>query len=230
MKAEQQPWTIHLQAKAKNFEFKFKATKYLPPTFYNFLHFSFFINISHLFIQVSSDNRRRSSLKCRVIDKIWNRPAKRKAFAANKDSRIKGFKWASCQGPLCATTVVIGNFALLIQSIYDKDAKGIVIHCSSILLYILWQLKIIMGTKANKLLLVSVLVMVGYPLWSYMTAQYHHGETTIASRYINKAWNWAAYKAFLHVIAQSQVWWAGSHIAQFYIMLTPDSQSAARCV
>nr|GEU71610.1 hypothetical protein [Tanacetum cinerariifolium] len=161
--------------------------------------------LSHWLVSVSLTEDflwRRSSLKCRVIEKIWNIPAKRKAFAANKDSRIKGIKWASCQGPLCATTVVIGNFALLIQSIYDKDAKGIVIHCSSILLYILWQLKIIMGTKAYKLLLVSVLAMVGYPLWSYMTSQYHHGERTIASRYINKAWNWAAYKAFLHVIAQ----------------------------
>ncbi|PWA51788.1 hypothetical protein CTI12_AA460720 [Artemisia annua] len=54
------------------------------------------------------------------------------------------------------------------------------------------------------LLLVLVLVTVGYPLWSYMTGQYRYGERTIASRYIKKAWNRAAYK-FLHVIAQVKI-------------------------
>ncbi|KAI3770979.1 hypothetical protein L6452_02128 [Arctium lappa] len=210
MKAEQRPWKVHLQAKANNFDLKFKAIKYLP-TCCNFFQFSLFLKISTLLIRVHSDNNRTSrskSLKSKiigVIKKFRSRSTKRKAFAAPKPSRIKRLKLVSCEGPICATTVVIGNLALLIQSISEKDTKGIIIHSLSIMLYILTQLRTFVRTKASKFRLVSILVMVGYPLWLHLHMKKNHSsydERAFVSRYIRKAWNWAASNGFLHAVAQ----------------------------
>ncbi|KAI3514922.1 hypothetical protein L1887_13669 [Cichorium endivia] len=178
MRAEQQQWRIHLQAKAKNFDFKLKASNYLT-TCSNFFRFSLFLKISSLIIRLSSDNNpttRRKSLKSRVseaIEKFRNRIAKRKAFAAHKPSRIKRLKRASC------------------ESIHEKDTKGIIIHGLSIFKYFLAQLKILMETKANKLLFVSILAMVGYSLWMHMKNHLSYHERTFASRCFRKVWNWA---------------------------------------
>ncbi|KAI3827413.1 hypothetical protein L1987_01486 [Smallanthus sonchifolius] len=207
MNREHPPWTISLQAKAKTFNFKFKATRYLPAC-YNFFQFSLFLKISSLMIKVSSDNNqptRRKSLKSKItefIERFRSVPTKRKTVAAQNPSRIKKLNWISCQGPLCATTVVIGNLALLIQSISDKDVKGIIVHCFSILLYILTLLKTFIRTRNNKLILVSILLMVGYPVWVYMKNNSSHGRRIFAWRCIWKILNWAGSHGFLHSVAQ----------------------------
>ncbi|KAJ9547550.1 hypothetical protein OSB04_020093 [Centaurea solstitialis] len=118
--------------------------------------------------------------------------------------RIKRLKWVSCKGTICATSVVIGNLALLIQSISEKDTKGIIVHSLSIMLYILTHLRTFIGTKASKFMLVSILLMVGYPLWLHlhMKNHSHYDERAFVSRYIRKVWNWAASNGFLHAVAQ----------------------------
>lgn len=190
MKAEQQQqqqqkWSIHLQAKAKNFDIKLKATKYLP----TFFRFSLFLKISHLLIRVSSDNNnnKTKSLKSKItqfFNKFRSKPAK-------KDNH--------------GSTVVIGNLALLIESISKRDTKGIIVRVLNILLYIVTQLKtfIFIGMKTNKLLLMLIFIaMLCYPLSIQMTSYTSYGKRSFASRYIRKAWNWATARAFLHTIAQ----------------------------
>ncbi|CAH1432879.1 unnamed protein product [Lactuca virosa] len=173
MMAEQQLWRINLQAKAKNIHFKLKASKYLP-TCYNFFRFSLFLKISHLLIRLSSDNNpttKRKSLKSRIsgaIQKFRRRITKRTAFSAQKPSKIKRLK--------------LGSF----ESIYQKDRKGIIIHGLSVFKYLLTQIKIFMETKANKLLLLSILAMMGYLLWLRMKNHLSYHERTFASRYFRK--------------------------------------------
>ncbi|KAM0031062.1 hypothetical protein Hdeb2414_s0017g00504231 [Helianthus debilis subsp. tardiflorus] len=103
MNTEHPPWSIHLQAKAKNFNFKFKTTTFLPAC-YNIIHFSLFLKISSLIIRVGSDNNnknqptRRKSLKSRVtgfIEKFRRIPTKKKTVGAQKSSRNKKLKWGS---------------------------------------------------------------------------------------------------------------------------------------
>ncbi|KAJ0532474.1 hypothetical protein HanIR_Chr09g0397271 [Helianthus annuus] len=208
MNTEHHPWSIHLQAKAKNFKFKFKTTTFIPAC-YNFFQFSLFLKISSLIIRVGSDNNknqptRRKSWKSRVtgfIERFRSIPTKKKTVAAQKSSRNKKLKWGSCERPICASTVVIGNLALLIKSIYDKDVKGIIIHCFSILLYIFTLLKTFVRNKNNKVILVSIILMVGYPLWLYMMNKPTHGRRTFAWRYIWKTLSWAASHGFLNAIS-----------------------------
>ncbi|KAF5789200.1 hypothetical protein HanXRQr2_Chr09g0368341 [Helianthus annuus] len=104
MNTEHHPWSIHLQAKAKNFKFKFKTTTFIPAC-YNFFHFSLFLKISSLIIRVGSDNNnqptRRKSLKSKItgfIERFRSIPTKKKASAAHNSSRNKKLKsgsWAS---------------------------------------------------------------------------------------------------------------------------------------
>ncbi|KAI3724988.1 hypothetical protein L1987_64758 [Smallanthus sonchifolius] len=124
MNSEHPPWTIHLHAKAKTFNFRFKATRYLPAC-YSFFQFSLFLKISSLMIKVSSDNinqsTRRKSLKSKItgfFERFRSIPTKKKTVAAQNPSRIKKLNSLSCQGPICATTVVIGNLALFISLCY----------------------------------------------------------------------------------------------------------------
>ncbi|KAK1418460.1 hypothetical protein QVD17_27605 [Tagetes erecta] len=207
MNPDQNPWAINLQAKSKYFNFKFKSTRYLPAC-YNFIQFSIFLKISSLIVQVSSDNHqptRPKSFRSKIngfIEKLQSKLTKRKTFAAHSSSRIKKLKWVSFEGPICASTVVIGNLALLIHSISKKDVKGMIVHCFSILLYILTLLKIFIRTKNSKLMLISVLAMVAYPLWLYMNNSPSYGLRTFGWRYIWKTWNWAASHGLLHAIAQ----------------------------
>ncbi|KAK9048598.1 hypothetical protein SSX86_032438 [Deinandra increscens subsp. villosa] len=201
MNAEHQQWAINLQlrAKAKNFDFKFNSTRYLP-AYYNFLQFSVFLKISSLIIRVSSDNKhstRRKPLKSKItafIEKFRSiLPTNRKTFAPhNSSSRIKKL---TCEGPICGGTVVIGNLCLLIQYIFDKDVKGIIVHCFSLLLYILTMLKTFIRIKNNKVMLILVLSMVGYPFWMYMKNNSSYGRRTFDywGYIIGKRWNWAAF-------------------------------------
>ncbi|KAJ0886471.1 hypothetical protein HanRHA438_Chr09g0379821 [Helianthus annuus] len=107
MNTEHHPWSIHLQAKAKNFKFKFKTTTFIPAC-YNFFQFSLFLKISSLIIRVGSDNNknqptRRKSWKSRVtgfIERFRSIPTKKKTVAAQKSSRNKKLKWGSCEN-LC---------------------------------------------------------------------------------------------------------------------------------
>ena len=99
---------------------------------------------------------------------------------------------------------MIGNLALLIQSISKKETKGIIVHSLSIMLYIVTKLRTFIRTKASKFVLVSILLMVGYPLWLHLHMKNHssYDERAFVSRYIRKAWNWAASNGLLHVVAQ----------------------------
>ncbi|KAI3722748.1 hypothetical protein L2E82_33817 [Cichorium intybus] len=95
-----QQWRIHLQAKAKNFDFKLSASNYLT-TCSIFFRFALFLKVSPLLIRASTDNNpttRRKSLKSTIseaIQKFRNRIAKRKAFSAHKPLRIKRLKRGS---------------------------------------------------------------------------------------------------------------------------------------
>ncbi|KAL8209391.1 hypothetical protein R6Q57_006123 [Mikania cordata] len=208
MIAEHQPWQIHLQVKAKRFYFKFKATGYLPAAFYNIFQFSVFIKISSLIMRVSSDNHpptNRRSLKSKItgfIEKFRSIPTKRKTFAAHNSSIIKKSNWISCKGPICGSTVVIGNLALLIQSIFEKDVKGIILHCLSLLLSILTLLKTFIRTNTNKLMFIFIPSMVGYHLWLYMKSNSSHGRRTLAWRYIEKTLNLTPSHGFFHAVEQ----------------------------
>ncbi|KAL4572502.1 hypothetical protein LXL04_019281 [Taraxacum kok-saghyz] len=182
MSTEQRRWRIHLQAKAKNFDFKLKASKYIPIC-YNFFRFSLLLRISHLLIRVNSDNKpttKRKSVKSavsRAIQKFWRRTTKIKPFSAHKPSRIKLLNSASC------------------ESIFGKDRKGMISHAVSIFIYVRTQLKLLMETKANKLLFVSVIAMVVCSLCLHMKNHLSYHERSFASRYFGKVWNWAITQA-----------------------------------
>lgn len=89
---QQQPWTLYVHAKFKNFNFKLKAKRVLPNS--NFYQFSFLLKLYPLLIKLESRPRvsflkKSKSLKPKflwILEKLRIKPTKNRAIAGRKSA------------------------------------------------------------------------------------------------------------------------------------------------
>ncbi|KAL9337083.1 hypothetical protein Peur_071571 [Populus x canadensis] len=220
MQAEkQQTWKIKVHARAKKFHFKFKATKTDRPIWKS-PKFSIFLRIHRFFLQVNTESRnsiprwkKPRTLKSkflRFFQKFKTLPSKKQAIAAEKtqnlqnpDSKLHADRQRefSYKKPVCIGSLLVGTLALLSESICERNQKGIIIHGSSVLLFLAFLFKKYITGKAMTLLvfltMATAVCAVMFRLDEYMN--YDQG---FVSEFVWRAWNYTASSGCLYELSQ----------------------------
>ncbi|XP_062165660.1 uncharacterized protein LOC133872228 [Alnus glutinosa] len=174
MQAEkEQSWKIYIHAKAKNFHFKLrvKATNIVPT--WEFHQCSIVLKLGKYLLKLKSNygtalipsQKQPKTLKSKflvLLKKFRIRRSKNRAFGFKQKSDLSKpeenrMGWFAYKEPICLGSLVVGILAFLVQSISNKDQKGIVIHGSVISLYLaLLFKKYTTGRISNFLVLLMV--------------------------------------------------------------------------
>ncbi|KAK3004730.1 hypothetical protein RJ639_018068 [Escallonia herrerae] len=209
MADRQQPWTLYVHAKAKKFEFKLKATRPFFPNCKLF-RFSLLLKLCPFLIKVKS--KPQTSISCKhksfkskfigILEKLRTKRAKNKSISAGKSSFSRTLRWLA-EGPICVSSVVAGNLALLYQSISEKDITGIIIYTSITVLYLVSLFKnFIRRRKACHLLMILSVAMVGCTAMVHMKIHTAYSFKGYITEDVWKACNYAASSGYLYVLAQ----------------------------
>ncbi|XWS35409.1 hypothetical protein CRYUN_Cryun21dG0123900 [Craigia yunnanensis] len=211
MQAEKQlqSWKVNIQARAKNFNFKLKATKVLPTG--NFHRLSLLLRL-HKFIlkfqlksgsavSISTEQKRtQKSTFLRLLEKLRLRPAKKTLTIQHPDvkSVLNRLKQYGNKKSICASSLVIAIPALLMQSISKKDRKGIITHTSIALMN--WILYYNRHRKGKTSTFWMVLIVGTVGCWAALH---------LSKGYVSEfGWSW---RAWSHA-AYSGCWYAACQV------------------
>ncbi|MCE3051580.1 hypothetical protein HAX54_050256 [Datura stramonium] len=178
MEAEQQQyhsWKLNVQAKAKNLDFKLVASNFLPncryfPFSLKFKYCRFFIHLkSQTF--TSPNPKKPKSLKSKLHRFLERLRTPRRS----KNNRVTGSKPKN-KATISQSSVVLGNLALFIQSIYQGDKDGIYILGSIVFVCFASLFKNFMARKAWTLLvfLIGALVFCSNVMHLGFRSQFDH--------------------------------------------------------
>ncbi|CAN4110196.1 unnamed protein product [Withania somnifera] len=145
-------WKLNVQAKAKNLDFKLVASIFLPnckyfPFSLKFKYCRFFIHLKSQ-THTSPNPKKHKSLKSklhRFLDRLRRRHSKNNRVISSKPMN---------KATISQSSVVLGNLALFIQSIYQGDKDGIVILGSIVFICFACLFKNFMARKAWSLVFV----------------------------------------------------------------------------
>ncbi|KAK4359548.1 hypothetical protein RND71_021777 [Anisodus tanguticus] len=154
-------WKLNVQAKAKNLNFKFVASKFLPNSKY--FPFSLKFKYSKFFFRLKSETltspnpNKPNSLKSKLHRFLERLRIRRRHPKNNRvvTSPIPNNRVTSSSTNMATTSqssVVLGNLALFIQSIYQGDKDGIFILGSIVSICFTFLFKNFMARKPWKLL------------------------------------------------------------------------------
>ncbi|XP_022760945.1 uncharacterized protein LOC111307197 isoform X2 [Durio zibethinus] len=214
---QQQSWKVNIQARAQNFSFKLKATKILPTG--KFQRFSLLLRLHKVILKlqlepgstVSISTQQKRTLKStflRLLEKLRLRRAKTTLTLQHPDvkSALNRLKLFANKKSICAGSLVIAVLALLLQSVFKKDCKGIITHTSIILMY--WVLYFNRHTKGKTSGFWIVLIVATVGSWVAFR---------LGKDYVSKyAWNCMEWS---YAYAASRCWYAACQVNVFFCAL-----------
>ncbi|KAF7144630.1 hypothetical protein RHSIM_Rhsim04G0122200 [Rhododendron simsii] len=185
----QQKLRINVDAKAKTFHFKFKAITILPTTSKLFpfpIKLNLNLKLCPSLLQSKKSEqqfpfpRRGKSWKLKflwILGKIRPRPSKNKATASDETSNLghpdahflsTQLRHFPFEEPMCISSIVIGFIALLSQSIFQNNQKGMVLYTLIILLYLALILKKYFSRRTRNLMVIAIVALLCCAIWVYL--------------------------------------------------------------
>ncbi|XP_077213718.1 maltose excess protein 1-like, chloroplastic [Tasmannia lanceolata] len=203
-----QSWRISVHARAKSFEFKFRAGKFFPSLGVKATHFTFLLKLRRFFLKMETDsgvpvrNCRRWCSISRILH-IIKKPFIRIKAPTNKgrsnlwpenDFVAKRHGGFLSEEPLPAIT---GNLALLSGSVSQKDHEGITIYAFTLIFYLVLLVKSFLSRTSHfpLLLVASMASSIGFSL-NYLNYRGHIPEV------VWKAWNHTISFGCLYLLTQ----------------------------
>ncbi|WJZ92952.1 hypothetical protein VitviT2T_011922 [Vitis vinifera] len=215
---QKQPWSLQVHAKAKNFNFKLKATQIIPS--HKFFRLSVFLKVCSFSLKARSERgppasrQHRTPLRskfARILEKIRSRGTKKPAISAVKTSsrrrpeaklpqnqRPKRFAY---EEPIYVGSIMMRGLAFLSRSVSVKDHSGIIIHTSIILLYLALLFKKYTTRETSNLLATLIAAIVGCSLVFDMSSGLNYNGGLV-SECVWTICNLAASSGCLYVFSQ----------------------------
>ncbi|XP_059305233.1 uncharacterized protein LOC132056860 [Lycium ferocissimum] len=210
MEAGQQPqqqyhaWKLNVKAKAKNLDFKFVASNFLPNSKYYF-PFSLKFKYCRFLIRLKSETltspnpKKPKSFKSKLHRFLEGLRIRRRRHP--KNNRVVTSSIPKNKATISQSSVVLGNLALFIQSIYKGDKDGILILGSIFFICFASLFKNFMARKAWKLLVFMIGAIVICSNVMHLRFRSHFDHHYLSS-FFWRAFTNAASSACLYILSQ----------------------------